>query len=197
MRPFGELGHFGDLRSSSLVRQSLAVHAEWARSEQRGERKARRQAVKKRIAQQAADGVPLSITAELSDESWHRIISVNLDGPFFMVRAALRHMLPVGAGTIIVVGLTSGIYGVNVITSSSHPPNQPDRRPRAVPSAPPKCCAACRPRVFTLLDALMRALPPSSPPTPAQRYARSNWTAARKKWAERSPRQWWQCHARA
>jgi 3-oxoacyl-[acyl-carrier protein] reductase len=68
-------------------------------------------AVKERIAQQAAARVPINITADLSDESWHRIISTNLDGAFFMVRAALRHMVPTGAGTIIVVGSTSGING--------------------------------------------------------------------------------------
>lgn len=67
--------------------------------------------VKNRIAEQASRGIAPNITVDLSDDLWHRMISVNLDGAFFVVRAALRHMLPAEAGSIILVGSTAGING--------------------------------------------------------------------------------------
>jgi NAD(P)-dependent dehydrogenase (short-subunit alcohol dehydrogenase family) len=68
--------------------------------------------VKARMAEQVAAGEPLNITVDMSDELWHRMISINLDGAFYVVRAALRHMLPREAGSIVLVGSTGGIDGV-------------------------------------------------------------------------------------
>ncbi len=42
-------------------------------------------------------------TLEHSDENWHRVMKVNLDGAFFCVRAAGRHMAISGGGSIIAI----------------------------------------------------------------------------------------------
>jgi 3-oxoacyl-[acyl-carrier protein] reductase len=39
--------------------------------------------------------------AEMTDEQWHRVLDVTLNGTFRCTRAALRHMLPRRTGTII------------------------------------------------------------------------------------------------
>ncbi len=46
-----------------------------------------------------------------SEELWDRILAVNLDGPFFMVRAVLPHMRP-GGGRIIQISSVLGKFGV-------------------------------------------------------------------------------------
>ena len=54
---------------------------------------------------------------ELSTEEWRRVLGVNLDGVFFTVRAAARHMVERGGGgSIVLTGSTSTIHGA---------PNQP------------------------------------------------------------------------
>ncbi len=39
--------------------------------------------------------------AEMTDEQWHAVLDVTLNGTFRMTRAALRHMIPRGAGAIV------------------------------------------------------------------------------------------------
>src|SRR5207302_4716870 len=39
--------------------------------------------------------------AEMTDEQWHRVLDVTLNGTFRCTRAALRHMLPRGSGAIV------------------------------------------------------------------------------------------------
>ncbi len=39
--------------------------------------------------------------AEMTDEQWHRVLDVTLNGTFRCTRAALRHMLPRGTGVIV------------------------------------------------------------------------------------------------
>src|SRR5687767_7255697 len=46
--------------------------------------------------------------AEMSDETYRQIVSVNLDGPFFCCRAAASAMIPAGAGSIVTVGSIFG-----------------------------------------------------------------------------------------
>ncbi len=48
---------------------------------------------------------------ETTDEAWRRVMSVNVDGVFFMCRAALEHMVPVGSGTIVNFGSIWGGIG--------------------------------------------------------------------------------------
>jgi len=38
---------------------------------------------------------------DMTDEQWHAVLDVTLNGTFRMTRAALRHMLPRGSGVIV------------------------------------------------------------------------------------------------
>jgi NAD(P)-dependent dehydrogenase (short-subunit alcohol dehydrogenase family) len=49
---------------------------------------------------------------ELTTDEWHRVLRVNLDGAFFTVRAAARHLVEQGdGGAIVLVASTSTIHG--------------------------------------------------------------------------------------
>ncbi|MEV6235533.1 SDR family NAD(P)-dependent oxidoreductase [Lentzea sp. NPDC051838] len=62
---------------------------------------------KQRIADALEAGRPPEVTASLDAEAWRRVMSVNLDGTFHVLRAAVRAMVPRRAGTIVVVGSSS------------------------------------------------------------------------------------------
>ena len=49
--------------------------------------------------------------SEVSDELWEKVMSVNLDGPFFACRKAVNSMLKQGSGIIINVGSIGGLNG--------------------------------------------------------------------------------------
>lgn len=49
--------------------------------------------------------------AEVPDELWEKVMSVNLDGPFFACRKAVNSMLKQGSGIIINVGSIGGLNG--------------------------------------------------------------------------------------
>ena len=49
--------------------------------------------------------------AELSDDVWRRVLSINLDGPMYTSRRAIPQMLAQGGGAIINVASTAGISG--------------------------------------------------------------------------------------
>jgi 3-oxoacyl-[acyl-carrier protein] reductase len=59
---------------------------------------------KERIAERLAAGRPPDVTAELTDDRWRRVLAVNLDGTFHVLRAALRVMVPRRSGAIVAVG---------------------------------------------------------------------------------------------
>jgi len=65
--------------------------------------------VKAAVARAVAAGEPIDVTASLSDEQWRRTMSVNLDGVFYCVRAALRVMLPQGSGSIVNIASSAGV----------------------------------------------------------------------------------------
>jgi 3-oxoacyl-[acyl-carrier protein] reductase len=46
-----------------------------------------------------------------TDEEWHRLISINLDGTFFCLRAALRAMAPRREGRIVLISSNAGLVG--------------------------------------------------------------------------------------
>src|SRR5438105_1057205 len=48
---------------------------------------------------------------EVSDEIRRRVIGINLDGPMFTTRRAIRHMVTQGSGSIINTASTAGIEG--------------------------------------------------------------------------------------
>ncbi len=61
--------------------------------------------------------------AEVSDETWRRVLGINLEGPMFTSRQALKYMLERGSGSIINVASTAGIHGGSAgaaYTASKH-----------------------------------------------------------------------------
>jgi NAD(P)-dependent dehydrogenase (short-subunit alcohol dehydrogenase family) len=59
---------------------------------------------KQRIADALVRDESPEVTAGLDDETWRRVLSVNLDGTFHVLRAAVRAMLPRGSGVIVAIG---------------------------------------------------------------------------------------------
>ncbi len=49
--------------------------------------------------------------AKMGDEDWHRVISINLSGAFFVAQTALEHMLERGTGRIISISSAIGEIG--------------------------------------------------------------------------------------
>lgn len=68
-------------------------------------------AVKQKFANFAAAGEQPLITPTLTDEAWHRMIGINLDGTFFVLRAALNAMLPRRQGAFVAVASVASIEG--------------------------------------------------------------------------------------
>jgi NAD(P)-dependent dehydrogenase (short-subunit alcohol dehydrogenase family) len=56
------------------------------------------------LVNNAALDAPPGIAWELSDADWRRTLAVNLDGVFYMSRAAAAHMLQSGGGAIVNIG---------------------------------------------------------------------------------------------
>jgi NAD(P)-dependent dehydrogenase (short-subunit alcohol dehydrogenase family) len=48
---------------------------------------------------------------ELSDDIWRRVLGINLDGPMFTSRRAVKHMLGHGGGSIVNIASTAGLHG--------------------------------------------------------------------------------------
>lgn len=48
---------------------------------------------------------------ELTDEMWRKVLSINLDGPMFTSRKAVKHMLAHGGGSIVNIASTAGLHG--------------------------------------------------------------------------------------
>ena len=66
-----------------------------------------------RMAEAAADrpSTVLDATLGISDEAWHRMLSVHLDGTFYGTRAALRHMREQRSGAIVNISSICGLTG--------------------------------------------------------------------------------------
>ncbi|MCX5251057.1 SDR family oxidoreductase [Streptomyces sp. NBC_00201] len=62
---------------------------------------------KRWIADALDEGRPPEVTDRLADAAWRRVMAVNLDGTFHVLRAAVRAMRPAGAGAIVVIGSSS------------------------------------------------------------------------------------------
>jgi 3alpha(or 20beta)-hydroxysteroid dehydrogenase len=52
-----------------------------------------------------------------STEDWRRIMSINVDGPFFGIRAAASQMIEAGEGVIVNISSTAGLIGTAGITA--------------------------------------------------------------------------------
>jgi NAD(P)-dependent dehydrogenase (short-subunit alcohol dehydrogenase family) len=61
--------------------------------------------------------------AGMTDDDWHRVIDVNLSGPFFLAKAALGRMVEQGSGRIVnitsIIGQTGNVGQVNYSASKS------------------------------------------------------------------------------
>ncbi|WP_235215225.1 SDR family NAD(P)-dependent oxidoreductase [Phaeacidiphilus oryzae] len=64
-------------------------------------------AAKRLIAEAVTSGRPPEVTHLLDDAAWRRVMRINLDGTFHLLRAAVRAMRPAGAGAIVVIGSSS------------------------------------------------------------------------------------------
>jgi len=56
----------------------------------------------------AGIGGPAALTGDYTDEGWRQVLSINLDGVFYGVRAQLRPMLAAGSGRIVNVASILG-----------------------------------------------------------------------------------------
>ncbi|MBU9477678.1 SDR family NAD(P)-dependent oxidoreductase [Burkholderia multivorans] len=56
---------------------------------------------------------PLRATVNLTDDQWHAMLAVHLNGTFFCTRAALRHMELQRSGAIVNISSINGIDGGN------------------------------------------------------------------------------------
>ena len=54
---------------------------------------------------------PRKNVVDMSDEDWHRVIAINLDGTMYVARAVARHMLPRRSGTMVLVASDRGLLG--------------------------------------------------------------------------------------
>lgn len=59
------------------------------------------------IAEALVADRPPEVTARLGDDAWRRVLRVNLDGTFHVLRAALRVMAPRRSGAVVTVGSSS------------------------------------------------------------------------------------------
>jgi NAD(P)-dependent dehydrogenase (short-subunit alcohol dehydrogenase family) len=62
---------------------------------------------KQRIADALVSGEPIDVTPHIDDAAWRRVMAVNTDGTFHLLRAAVRAMLPQRQGAIVTVGSSS------------------------------------------------------------------------------------------
>jgi NAD(P)-dependent dehydrogenase (short-subunit alcohol dehydrogenase family) len=56
---------------------------------------------------------------KITDEDWHRVMGINLDGPFFLCRAVGRRMIERKKGKIINIGSVLGLVGYKRFASYS------------------------------------------------------------------------------
>jgi acetoacetyl-CoA reductase/3-oxoacyl-[acyl-carrier protein] reductase len=63
------------------------------------------------------------LVGKMTDDDWHRVIDVNLSGPFFLAKAALGRMVEQGSGRIVnitsIIGQTGNVGQVNYSASKS------------------------------------------------------------------------------
>jgi len=58
-------------------------------------------------------------TADLSLDSWHRVININLNGVFYCTRAAIPAMLKCGGGVIVNTASVDGLVGMSTLSHYS------------------------------------------------------------------------------
>jgi NAD(P)-dependent dehydrogenase (short-subunit alcohol dehydrogenase family) len=63
------------------------------------------------LVNNAGIALPMTPLADLDDDSWRRVMSVNLDGLFFCLRAGLRVMRTAGSGSVVNMSSVLGAVG--------------------------------------------------------------------------------------
>jgi NAD(P)-dependent dehydrogenase (short-subunit alcohol dehydrogenase family) len=63
------------------------------------------------LVNNAGVALPMTALADLDDEDWRRVMSVNLDGVFYCLRAAVRVMRAAGAGSVVNMSSVLGAVG--------------------------------------------------------------------------------------
>lgn len=61
--------------------------------------------------------------ADVTDQMWNRVMGVNINGPFYTCRLAVRQMLKQGKGAIVNISSIGGLYGARAgaaYTASKH-----------------------------------------------------------------------------
>jgi len=68
-------------------------------------------------------GVPgaFSLLVDMPDETWHKTITVHLNGTFYCLREAARLMLASGFGRIVNIASIAGIMGRPVQENTARP----------------------------------------------------------------------------
>jgi 3-oxoacyl-[acyl-carrier protein] reductase len=64
------------------------------------------------ILAHCAGVAPRKPVLEMSDEEWHQVLGINLDGTFYVARAVARPMVQRGSGTMILIASDRGTYGL-------------------------------------------------------------------------------------
>jgi len=63
------------------------------------------------LVNNAGIGLQIDSIPDISDEAWHRMLGVNLDGAFFCLRAAIPRMKKSGGGRIVNVSSMAALIG--------------------------------------------------------------------------------------
>lgn len=114
-----------DVSDSAAVERLFATVDDWAgpldilvnsagigTTPQHGERVRAQLRQRLRESKEGAEpSTPWDVTSTLPDEEWQQMIAINLTGPFYTTRAALRRMLPRGSGSIIQISSDSAMLG--------------------------------------------------------------------------------------
>ncbi|WP_116996918.1 SDR family NAD(P)-dependent oxidoreductase [Desertimonas flava] len=89
--PVDLLAHVAGIDADRALKERLAEH---------------RRAVERGDGERGFRGL-----VDLTDEQWDRVLRVNLDGTFYVVRATLRVMIPRRRGAIVTTASTAGMSG--------------------------------------------------------------------------------------
>lgn len=69
----------------------------------------------------AGIGGPIASSGDYTDEGWHKVIGINLDGVFYTQRAAIRAMKTSGGGSIINMASILGMVGFAMSPARTSP----------------------------------------------------------------------------
>jgi NAD(P)-dependent dehydrogenase (short-subunit alcohol dehydrogenase family) len=68
--------------------------------------------VKNLVAEQVREGRATETMTQIDDSQWQRMININLSGSFYVLRAALGHMMHGRQGAVVLIGSEAGAHAV-------------------------------------------------------------------------------------